>query len=230
MKTRDESKEYTLPANHSECERRVPVGFGSRGPLGQLSRATQHAPQTTTTSSRGTTRKWSGSHRTHHHANGVLIVGSSNRGRVGEKGDQNLGQRNPQARGSCRNGSNVAFQAYKKTSEPPSGIIRPPYDAENEETTPTSSPSPPSPCDETSTRGDLSFAGVSCSCLGGCGQSGRVGRCGRGGWVRGEERVGSGHPQAALSIKKQGKVIHAQASCVASIVSYPFTKCLEGSL
>ena len=54
--------------------------------------------------------------------------------------------------------------------------------------------------------GDLSFAGVGRSCLGGCGQSGRVGRCGRGGQVRGEERVGSGHPQAALSIKKQGKV------------------------
>ena len=28
------------PANHSECERRVRVGFGSRGPLGKLCRAT----------------------------------------------------------------------------------------------------------------------------------------------------------------------------------------------
>ena len=42
LKTRDESTEFLLPANHSECKRRVPVGFGSRGPFGKLCRPTKN--------------------------------------------------------------------------------------------------------------------------------------------------------------------------------------------
>ena len=91
--------------SHQQSIKRPPKRVGAfialEDGMWQRNPNTQHAPQTTTTS-RGTKRDWSGSHHPPHPVNGVLVVGSSNRGRDGEKGDQNLGQRNPEARGSSR--------------------------------------------------------------------------------------------------------------------------------
>ena len=75
---------------------------GLKTNLGVFQTPSDHGKmESDTTTTTPTTRGWFGSHPTSHHAYLILVVGSPNRGRVGEKGDQNLGQRNPQTGGSC---------------------------------------------------------------------------------------------------------------------------------
>ena len=75
---------------------------------------------TSTPMTQEATWEWFGSHPTSHHVYHILIVGSPNHGRVGEKGDQNLGQRNPQTRGLMppKPLFNATFQTYKKLETP----------------------------------------------------------------------------------------------------------------